>query len=176
MSVIHIVQIQKKVKYLFESKIDKSDIKGNDSERDIKITTRCLAAYAIYISTNCSVEDAASSVVDGSDDNGIDAIYYSQLSHQMILVQSKFSKDGNGEPSSGDVAKYINGIRDLINLRFGRFNKKVKEKECLIEQALSSYETHYTIILIDTFMSANLAIHSKRLIDDLLNLNSATLL
>lgn len=173
MSVIHIVQIQKKVKYLFESKIDKSDIKGNDSERDIKITTRCLAAYAIYISTNCSVEDAASSVVDGSDDNGIDAIYYSQLSHQMILVQSKFSKDGNGEPSSGDVAKYINGIRDLINLRFGRFNKKVKEKECLIEQALSSYETHYTIILIDTFMSANLAIHSKRLIDDLLNeLNS----
>ena len=62
MSVIHIVQIQKKVKYLFESKIDKSDIKGNDSERDIKITTRCLAAYAIYISTNCSVEDAASSV------------------------------------------------------------------------------------------------------------------
>lgn len=173
MSVIHIVQIQKKVKDLFESKIDKSDIKGNDSERDIKITTRCLAAYAIYISTNCSVEDAASSVVDGSDDNGIDAIYYSQLSHQMILVQSKFSKDGNGEPSSGDVAKYINGIRDLINLRFGRFNKKVKEKKCLIEQALSSYETHYTIILIDTFMSANLAIHSKRLIDDLLNeLNS----
>lgn len=87
-----------------------------------------MAAYAIYISTNCSVEDAASSVVDGSDDNGIDAIYYSQLSHQMILVQSKFSKDGNGEPSSGDVAKYINGIRDLINLRFGRFNKKLKKR------------------------------------------------
>lgn len=173
MSIIHIGQIQKKVNDFFESKINKSDIKDNDPEREIKITGRCLAAYAVYITAGCSVEEAASSVVDGSDDNGIDAIYYSSLSHQMILVQSKFSKDGKGEPSLGEISKYLNGIRDLINLRFERFNKNIKSKEYLIKQALSNYETHYTVILIDTYASADLAKHSKRLIDDLLNeLNS----
>ena len=173
MSIIHIGQIQKKVNDFFESKINKSDIKDNDPEREIKITGRCLAAYAVYITASCSVEEAASSVVDGPEDNGIDAIYYSSLSHQMILVQSKFSKDGKGEPSSGDISKYLNGIRDLINLRFERFNENIKSKEYLIKQALSNYETHYTVILIDTYASADLAKHSKRLIDDLLNeLNS----
>ena len=169
MSIIHIGQIQKKVKDFFESKIDKSDIKDNDLERDIKITSRCLAAYAVYMSTTCSVEDAALSIVDGADDNGIDALYYSPLSNQMILVQSKFSKDGKGEPVLGDVSKYVNGVRDLINLRFERFNKKIRAKESIIEQALSNYETHYIIILIDTYASAELAKHSKRLIDDLLS-------
>ena len=89
--------------------------------------------------------------MDGADDNGIDALYYSPLSNQMILVQSKFSKDGKGEPVLGDVSKYVNGVRDLINLRFERFNKKIRAKESIIEQALSNYETHYIIILIDTY-------------------------
>ena len=48
MSVIHIQQIRNKICDAFATKIDTSDIADKDKEKDIKITTRCLAAYAVH--------------------------------------------------------------------------------------------------------------------------------
>ena len=87
MSGIHIKQIGKKIRELFEAHIDFSDIGAKDSDRDNKILTRCLAAYGIYTNSDCSIEEAAKSIVDGGDDNGIDAIYYSPLNKKMIILQ-----------------------------------------------------------------------------------------
>lgn len=169
MSVIHINQIQSKVKELFEKEIDISDIGVSDPNKDIKVTTRCLAAYAVMITANCSCREAALSIIDGGDDNGIDAIYYSPISHQMVLVQSKFNQTGSGEPDSASVSKFCVGIRDLINSKFDRFNKKVQDRTSLIKQAILDYETRYLIVLIDTCMAKSLADHSMRQINDLLS-------
>lgn len=86
MSIIHITQIHNKISDLFLKDIDIKDIGTNDKNRDDKVTTRCLAAYAVYSMSECTVKDAALSVVDGGDDNGIDAIYYSQSNGQMLIV------------------------------------------------------------------------------------------
>lgn len=168
MSIIHITQIHNKISELFAKEIDTKDIGVNDKEKDDKITTRCLAAYAVYSMSECTIKDAALSVVDGGDDNGIDAIYYSQSNSQMLIVQSKYNKTGTGEPDSGSIAKFCKGVKDLFNLEFERFNNKIKSKRSIIERAISEYDTRYSLILIDTCTTQELGIHSQRHISDLL--------
>jgi hypothetical protein len=168
MSVLHINQIKNKVNELFKEKLNLSDISETDAQRDDKINTRCLAAYAVYLTVECTIEEAANSVVDGGDDNGIDAIFYSPSNKKVIIVQSKFSKDGTGEPESAGVSKFCTGVRDLFNLTFDRFNNKINAKKHEIELALNEYDTKYSLTFIDTHVAQNLAQHSSRHIEDLL--------
>lgn len=169
MSILHINQISSKIQDLFKSQLDLSDIGENDNQRDDKIITRCLAAYAVYNTLEISEQQAAQAVVDGGDDNGIDAILYSPTNKRMIIVQSKWSKDGSGEPDSAGVAKFCSGVRDLFNLKFDRFNEKIKKRQNVIELALGEYDTKYELIFIDTCTALNLSVHSSRHIDDLLS-------
>ncbi len=138
-----------------------------DPEKDTKLLTRCLASYAVYSITDCTIEEAVNSITDGGDDNGIDAVYFSQTMKQLILVQSKWIKSGSGEPDSGEIGKFCRGINDLFNLSFDRFNQKVNSKRTMIEHAIGEYDTRYLLIVIDTG-DKGLAIHSQRQIDDLL--------
>ena len=174
MSILHITQIADKVKKLFQSHLDLNDLTMHDPERETKILTRCLAAYSIYNLIDSSVEAAAESVIDGGDDNGIDAIYYSPQNKKMILTQSKWIKDGKTEPDSAEISKFCTGVKDLFEMNFDRFNNKVRKKQPIIEKALSEYETKYTLVVIDTSEKISLATHAQRHIDDLLEeLNSA---
>lgn len=168
MSVLHVTQISKKILELFQAHLDLSDLGENDQQKDVKVLTRCLAAYAVHFSAGCSEIDAAQAVVDGGDDNGIDAIHYSATLKQLTIVQSKWKKDGTGEPESGEVGKFCRGIKDLFNLNFDRFNSKVEAKQSQIENALGEFDTRYELILIDT-CNQGLGIHSQRQIDDLLD-------
>lgn len=174
MSIIHIKQISNKLKKLFESHLDLEDIKPKDTERDIKVLSRCLAAYAVYNLIECTPEEAASSVVDGYDDNGIDAIFYSPNYKKMIIVQSKWSKNGKGEASSSDVGKFCKGVKDLFNSDFDRFNDKVNKKHKTIEAAINEFETKYIIVLIDTNEKLLLSDHSQQYVDDLLSEMNST--
>nr|BDD44661.1 putative abortive infection phage resistance protein [bacterium] len=135
--------------------------------------TRCLAAYAVYYMTECPEQDAASAVVDGSDDNGIDAVYYSPTQKQLIIVQSKWIQKGTGEPDSSEIGKFCQGIRDLFNMNFDRFNDKLRKKQTTIEHALGEFDTRYILVLIDTGDSG-LAEHGQRQVDDIVKeLNNA---
>ncbi len=173
MSIIHVNQIAGKITQLFRDKIDLSDITDNDSEKEVKCLTRSLAAYAIYNHTACSSEEAAHSIVDGGNDNGIDAIFYSAVLKELIIVQSKWIKTGSGEPDSGEILKFCSGIEDLINLNFERFNSKVSNRQQEFVKAISGFDTKYVVILAYTG-DKGIAEHGQRRIDDLLNkLNDA---
>ena len=111
MSIVHVNQIAKKLQTLFEGKID---VSGNNNDPEITFLTRSLAAYAIQISAQIDEIEAANSITDGFDDNGIDAIYFSQTNRTLYLAQSKWIQDGNGEPPTGDVNKFITGITSHI--------------------------------------------------------------
>lgn len=173
MSVLHVNQIISKVKSLFELFVDMKDIPAHDPERESKMITRCLAAYAVYHHVACTAEDAAKAVVDMGDDNGIDAIFYSSALKELVLVQSKYIKNGSGEPDSGEIGKFCTGVEDLINERFDRFNKKINDRSAQISSAILNFETKYILILIYTG-DKGLADHGQRKIDDLVNeLNDA---
>jgi len=167
MSIIHVNQIASKIDAMFGECIYVADLNTNDPEIKIKKLTRCLSAYAVYRIGGADEKEAADSVVDGGDDNGIDAIYYSTNNKRMTIVQSKWSQKGTGEPDSGDIRKFKDGVVDLFNLEFDRFNEKIKKKQTIIEKALTDFDTKFDIVVIHTG-NQMLSKHSQRVIDDLL--------
>lgn len=173
MSIIHVNQIATKVKELFGNLIDTTDLNKTDTQYELKLLSRCLAAYAVFCIGRSSEIEAASSVIDGTNDNGIDAIYYSPATKRMILVQSKWSIKGTGEPDNGDIRKFKDGVSDLVSLSFDRFNSKVEKMRNMIEAALKAFDTKFDIVLVHTgnkFLSE----HNQRIMDDLvLELNDA---
>lgn len=174
MSVIHVRQIATKITELFEGKVDISDIQDPQSnEGKSRCLTRYLAAYAVMNYAQTSEIDAANSLVDGYDDNGIDAFYYSAANKKIVIVQSKWSHNGNGQPGNGDVKKFTDGIRDLIDLQFERFNHKIQNKQHIIENAINSFDAKFDVVLIHTGNEA-ISIHNERTIQDLVDeLNDA---
>ena len=78
MSVIHINQIRKRLETLFRPYMDMSDQKVGTKSYEDMFLSRSLAAYAVHHLAGCEPEEAAASLVDGGNDNGIDAIYFDE--------------------------------------------------------------------------------------------------
>ena len=95
---------------MFENDLDLTGISEADPQRDVKILTRCLAAFAVYIATGCSTEEAAKAVWDGSDDNGIDAAYFDPDERQVVVTQSKWIQSGSGEPEAKEISTFSDGV------------------------------------------------------------------
>ena len=165
MSIVQIRHIQAKLKELYSTKIDTSDSIG--SNKDDVFFSRAYAAYTLQILASASVDDASKSIVDGLNDNGIDAIYYDQKSKILWLVQSKWIKKGIGEPETGDTSKFCNGVKDLLEFELERFNQKVLDIQNVIEEALNDYETKINLVLSYTG-SDSFSEHNRRIVDKLL--------
>ena len=166
MSIIHVNQIKNHVSRLFENKIDMLDAGKPGTDYDNQFLTRALAAYAVHYLSGVDPAEAAKSITDGGDDNGIDAIFYHEPERRLYLVQSKWIHDGSGEPSNGDIKKFIGGIKDLFNMRFERFNKKVNANQPLLMQVLNDPQSTYNVVVAYTGMNS-LALPSQRDINDL---------
>lgn len=104
--------------------------------------TRALAAFTIQQLSGCTLDDAAAAVVDAGGDGGIDAVHYSAALHRLYIVQAKVMLDGDGEPGSGDILKFQQGVDALLNGRLDHFTgalwqaKKPVIKLCLKDEAL----------------------------------------
>lgn len=167
MSIIHVNQIKNQVTKLLTGLIDLRDVaNANPEMQENFFLTRGLAAYAIHYLSGATPTDSAKAVTDGGDDNGLDAIHYDEANKRLFLVQSKWIHDGTGEPSNGDVKKFIGGVRDLFNLKFDRFNAKVKSRQQAVTQALNDPSTRYEVVVAYTG-SSGLAAPSQRDLDDL---------
>src|SRR5690349_15536160 len=120
MSKLIINRIKNYINKTFNGKIDLSDLSPKTSEDDKQknFLSRALAAYTLTIEAIADVDIAASSVTDGFDDNGIDAIYYDRSVKTLWLVQSKFIDSGAGGIDNGDVEKFAKGVKKLIDADF----------------------------------------------------------
>ena len=79
----------------FGDLIDLSDIEHkSDPEREQHFLSRALAALVVRNLTDCSNSDAAEAVIDGRDDNGIDALAIEDARSHLWLVQTKWSDAG----------------------------------------------------------------------------------
>ncbi|MBN9399125.1 MAG: AIPR family protein ['Candidatus Kapabacteria' thiocyanatum] len=174
MSVTHLNQIKRRVQQAYSTLIARDELSEGDPNIADKVLTRCLASFAVQAVTDCSEIDAANSIIDGSDDNGLDAVFYSESQNTIVLVQSKWIKDGKAEPSSAEVLKFCRGVRDLVNSEFDRFNTRLQQRQDSIEHALSTFGCQIKLVLVHTGRT-ELAIHAQRSITDLLNeLNDAS--
>lgn len=167
MSILHLNQIKNHLETTYSGLVDISDCKGDAHQTEGVFLTRALSAYSIQYYSGVTPILAAKSIIDGGDDNGIDAILYSSDTKTLYISQSKWMRDGKGEPENGDVKKFLSGIKDLFNLSFDRFNSKLQAKETIIKNAIVDPNTSYQIIL--TYSGINdLAEHSSRDVADFL--------
>jgi len=135
--------------------------------------SRALAAYALHINASASIEESANAITDGYNDNGIDAIFYDNQQNLLYLVQSKMIDEGAGEPDTGEMGKFSNGITDLIEEKYDRFNEKLQKKLPVIKDAFSDSQIKLNIIL--SYTGKGFGIHNQRVINDLIAfLNEST--
>lgn len=168
MSALKVNQIKAKLRAMFESHLDLTDISPSDAERDVKILTRCLAAFAIYTEAGCSEKDAANAVWDGADDNGIDAAYYDPSDSRVLFVQSKFIQKGAGEPAAADIGTFVNGAKDAIEQDLSLFHSRLQSKLSDISVQLNTPGTRVCFLVVSTGAST-LAKHGQARIEHLLN-------
>lgn len=96
--------------------------------------SRSLAAFAIANLADLTPAQAANSIINGENDNGIDAIYFDRIKKLLLLVQAKA---GNA-PNMGDNKKFCDGIRDLVHQRFQKFNDGLARLQQDVEDALNT--------------------------------------
>lgn len=117
---------------------------------------------------------AAQSVIDGTGDNGIDAVYYDAAEKNCFLVQSKWVSSGNGSVEVGDIHKFIQGVRDLLDAQFSVFNEKMQTHKDKVFTALSDASARFTLGLAYTG-EQGLSDDAKRPLDDFISeMNSPT--
>jgi hypothetical protein len=166
MSKLHVNHLKAKLTEKYTSKIDTSDARS-DEESENFFLTRAYAAYTLQVLALLDETTAAATITDGFEDNGIDALYFDRRNKELWLLQSKWIKNGAGEPEVGETSKFKNGVLDLIDLKLDRFNSKIQAKETELIDALEDPLVKIKIVLTytgqDTFSE-----HNRRVIDDLL--------
>ena len=168
LSSLRVRQIQSKIRGMFESSLDLNGISQTDAERDVKILSRCLAAFAVYSATGCTNDEAANAVWDGSDDNGIDAAFFDPQERQVVVVQSKWIQSGSGEPEASAIASFADGVRDLVENAIDSFAERLHDKVNVISDALMQPGTTIQLIVVSTG-SSDLASHGTRKLDRIVN-------
>jgi hypothetical protein len=154
---------------------DMTDYEGKQQAQvDDAFHTRAQAAYSLVVLAKLEPKDAAAAVTDAYDDNGIDAVYFDQDEKTLYLVQSKWHKNGQGSIDLAEVMKFVQGVRDLLEANFTRFNDKIVKLQAAIMAALDDPNLRLHLVLVHTGVQA-LSTHAKRPLTDLLNeLNDAS--
>jgi hypothetical protein len=169
MTQLRVKQISSRLRILYEPFLDLLDIGATDKGRDDKVLSRCLAAHAVFMQTECSAEEAARSVWDGLDDNGIDAVFADEADDRVIVVQAKWINAGSGEPSSADIGRFADGVRDLVEQNSGNFHPRLQSRLADAGQTILTPGCTIEIVLVSTGAS-KLAKHGTAKLDAVLSL------
>lgn len=164
MAIIHVRRISSVLKEIYQGKIDLSDIKDENSKDDAFLT-RSQAAYIISHLADIDHELSAKSIVDGFQDNGIDAIFFNRSTNTFYLVQSKWVSNGVKSPDLGSIHKFLNGIKDILHAKFEKFNDKVLGKKNEMLEALDSIYVRFVIVIVYTGTQP-LSKHASDLLDE----------
>ena len=167
MSALHLAQIAGRLKTLIAPHIDMHDQRPGTSGFDDMQLSRSLAAYIIHHLAGCDPTEAARSVIDGSEDNGIDAIFFHDAEEKLYIVQSKWFKDGKGEPDNGSVKNFAAGVHDLLSQNYERFNSKLNARAGEIDTALAVPTLKVIVVLVHSGNAENLSDISTRDLTDL---------
>ena len=166
----NIKQLEAEVEHLFSNSIDMSDYdKRRAQDRKDAFNSRALAAYSLYTLADISSEEAAQSIVDGFEDNGIDAVFFQRKQNILWLVQAKWRKDGKKSPEAKELRSFKDGVFDLLD--YGspkiqdRFNYKFEYKEEEIKEALNSPGLRIKIVI--AYTASKLTKNGRGVLDDL---------
>lgn len=110
---------------------------SSPESRRSNFLSKAIAAFVLHEAAGASLEEAVAASIDGGLDHGIDSVFVAN-DQTIWLVQSKYKESGSGEPELGDVSKFRDGVTDLIQGRWARFNNVLQNRSAAITEALNS--------------------------------------
>lgn len=164
---VEILALPPKLHELFDG-IVPPKTNGTEEQNERDFLSRAIAAFALHKLGAATLQEAASGIVDGGGDGGIDAIYYSPATNTLWVVQSKYIHAGLTEPDLGDVTKFKTGVENLLEGRFDAFaaNQHWMAIQPQIEAALRNSSTLVRAVLCYSGR-AFISDDRKRLFDNL---------
>jgi hypothetical protein len=141
---------------------DQPDKKKSEDEKRKNRLSKALAAYTVSHLCQVSDRDGIASLVDGEEDNGIDAIHIT--GDTIYLVQAKYKR---GEPDRDeDIHPFVQGARDLLDGNYENFEKNqlFEARKGDIEEAISAPGTQ--VVLVFVHMGEIVKDHALKVIDD----------
>ncbi|CAJ9335917.1 abortive infection phage resistance protein [Burkholderia pseudomallei] len=99
--------------------------------------SKATAAFVLHEDAGATLDEAVAASIDGGQDHGIDSVFIS-TDQTIWLIQSKYIESGTGEPVLGDVSKFRDGVTDLLQGRWARFNSALQSRQAAITNALNS--------------------------------------
>ncbi|MGF9600295.1 AIPR family protein [Bacillus subtilis] len=169
MGLLEINQIKSKLEHKYSDLINVvSEGETMNEHQKRNFLSKALAVYSINtIYADVDDQELVKCLVDGGEDNGIDLIYFHPTKKELCLVQSKFNSSGNSEPDLGEIKKFRDGIRDLICLKFEKFNELVKKRREEICSILEESELKFRLVLVYT--ATTLSSHARSEMQELLS-------
>jgi hypothetical protein len=146
-------QIIEVLKQDYFSMIPELDKNWSAEQHEKNRLSRSLAAFAIANLADVTPVQSANSIINGENDNGIDAVYFDRIKNLLWLVQAKA---GNA-PNMGDNKKFCDGIRDLVNRRFQKFNEGFFRLQQDVEDALD--KNRLKIVGCNVYLDGDLGSH-----------------
>lgn len=129
-----------------------------EDQHDVDRLSRALAAYAL--AGQCELDDttAVGTITDGSNDGGIDALYFDRIGNRLVFVQAKYKRTG-AAPAQDEILKTINGIKALQARQFDHFNEAIRNRLDEIEDALDTAGVRLELLL--AFLGDEVGPHVK---------------
>lgn len=171
MADLHLRKITQRFEQTYTAHVDLSDAKPN--EKTPKFLTRSLIICALELLCEVPPEKGAQFVTDGTGDNGIDGFYFHPEERAIYLMQSKWSERGTKTIEVGDVHKFIQGAKDILDKNKQAFvkSKRITHLWPKIEYAV---DEAMRIHLIFVFNSDNsLSQEAQAVVDRYKNENNA---
>lgn len=135
------------------------------ADQDKKQLSRAFSGFVLHKMLNLGIADAAQSVVDDFDDNGLDAIHYEATSKTLYLVQTKFRE--REQFDEGDAIHFRSGVDLLLGQRYDRFNANVQCRKDELDDAFDEAERIQLVVAyIGTGFSAHANAALKELTED----------
>jgi len=144
---LQIRQLEKALTEQFTGLIDMSDLDGRDAGIvRPAFLSRALAALAVLEVTGLDRAQAARCVIDGFDDQGIDAVAVDADAPHVWIIQAKWSGKGDATFDLKALLALKEGLRKLVNSQYDRFNKKLQPMVPDLNAALGNPRVQITIV------------------------------
>lgn len=132
------------------------------ADQDKKQLSRAFSGFVLHKMLNLGIADAAQSVVDDFDDNGLDAIHYETASKTLYLVQTKFRE--REQFDEGDAIRFRSGADLLLAQRYDRFNANV---QCRKDELDDAFDEAERIQLVVAYIGTGFSAHAKAALKEL---------
>lgn len=132
------------------------------ADQDKKQLSRAFSAFVLHKMLNVGIADAAKSVVDDFDDNGLDAIHYEATSKTLYLVQTKFRE--REQFDEGDAIRFRSGADLLLGQRYDRFNANV---QCRKDELDDAFDEAERIQLVVAYIGTGFSAHANAALKEL---------